>query len=345
MRIMTEPFDGRGGMPRSPFALERAFGMGDPNNKGLTDILNRLMLHSGMNTVIEVNDCETDGDWVEVTAGFTQAVAATGNKVGTNCLSLQADGNKTGVYKTLFINESKLVPPNVPNQTQEMDWRDTDYLGFWTHAESADHFGTAGELQMSIDNDGTIQTYVNVPANQGTAHKFVEIDMTDWDRDKVRGLYIKDNNANASETTYIDRIMRYKFSNGKGPVLGQCMSYPITSGQTLTRGQIAKIVVGSTHRIQVEAAASVLTLGPVVIGGTGNAAGTVWGTVQIGGLCYLEASAATVLGEGLEWAATHAVAGVSTGVDENSFARGFEVAGEQYDHILCQLCTSPNFIS
>jgi len=347
MHILTKPFDGRGGMPRSPFALTRAFGMGDPNDKGLQDVLERLMLHAGMNTVIEVNDCETDADWTEVTSGFTQSVGTAGNKVGTNCLKLTSDGNATGVYKTTVINESAVITPNVPSGsgTPEMDWRDTDYLGFWVHSADGDHFGTNGELQVSIDNGGTIQTYADVKGTAGTAHRRVEIDMTSWSRDKVRALYFRDQNSNASENVYIDHIIRYKFGNGKGPVLGPCMAFPITSGSTLTKGNIVKVVASSTHRVQAATAAAVDCLGPCVIGGTGTAAGTVWATVQIGGLCYLEASDATVAGEGVEWASGHQIAGVSTGIEEKAFGRCFEAAGEQYDDILCQIAHPTAFIS
>lgn len=344
MDIVTAPKHGRGCLV-NPYALGKSFGFDDPNSKGLKDLLLRCMLHSGQNIIIEVNDCETDADWVEVTSGFTQSVGVTGVKVGTNCLKLVSDGNQTGVYKTAVINESAVIPRSFSSEVQEMDWTDTDYLGFWTHSADSDHFGTAGELQVSIDNGGTIQTYVNVIGNQGTAHKMCEIDMTSWDRDKVRALYFKDNNTNASENTYIDRIIRYKFGNGKGPVMGDCLSFPITSGSTLTRGNIAKIVAGSTHRIQAATAAAIDCLGPVVIGGTGTAAGTVWATVQTGGFCYLEASAATVAGEGVEWAASHQIAGVSSGVDEKAFGRCFEAAGEQYDHILCQILANGVFIS
>jgi hypothetical protein len=97
--------------------------------------------------------------------------------------------------------------------------------------------------------------------------------------------------------------------------------------------------------VQAASAAAGDCLGPVVIGGTGNAVGSVWAVIQIGGLCYLEASAVTVAGEGVEWAAGHQIAGVADGISEFGFARCFEAAGEQYDHILCQMTYPGIFIS
>jgi len=344
MKRMDLPQHGRGNLV-NPYDLVKMSGMVDPNSKGLLDLLNNLMVCAGQNIIIEVNDCETSGDWTQVTSGITMTVGAGGNKVGTNCLKLAGDGNATGVYKTTLINESTPVPIAYPSQQREMDWRDTDYLGFWVHSVDSAHYGTTGEMTVSIDNGGTIQTYKNVLGTNATAHKMCEIDITSWDRDRVRALYFKDENTAGAENLYIDRIIRYKFGNGKGPVMGQCAWFPITSGSTLTRGNITKVVAGSTHRVQAASAAAVDCIGPVVIGGTGTAAGTVWALIQIGGFAYLEASAATVAGEGIEWAAAHQIAGVATGIEEFAFGRCFEAAGEQYDHILCQIVAPSVFIS
>ena len=147
-------------------------------------------------------------------------------------------------------------------------------------------------------------------------------------------------------------MIRYKFGNGKGPIGGPVAFIPIASGQTVARGQIVQInaaeVAGMT--VQEEAAVAVNTLGPVVIGGTGVAAGTVKAAVQIGGPAYLRANAATVAGEAVIWQSEHAtyghlVEGVSTGVDEQSFAKCLEAAGGQWDDIACIIGTAQTFIS
>ena len=78
---------------------------------------------------------------------------------------------------------------------------------------------------------------------------------------------------------------------------------------------------------------------------TGTAARGVWAYFPGRFFFLVQANAATVAGEGLEWAANGLAAGVSTGAEEEGWAKGLEAAGAQYDHIFACFDTGGRFIS
>jgi len=330
--------------PRNLQQLIRAFGMEDQSStrrEGLKDFLEQLQLSAGFNLIYSVNDCETVAEFTESTSGEFDVTATGSAKVGSNSITLTATTASVGYVETDDIVNSGPIPSDM-NGVKQVDWRDTDYIGWWQQCNTG--FNTAGELGFRIKNDGTWSAVQAVTAATDSVYQKIELDISALTRNKVEAIRFDNDNANAAEAVIIDHIIRYKFGNGKGPVLGPCMSYPIKSGVTLARGNLVEFEAGATRRIDLEAAAGTETLGPCVIGGTGDAQGTVFGLVQIGGLAYLRAGGTIVNGEGVQWNAAHTVIGATTGVDENNFAKAVEASTTGSD-FLAFIAKSVTFVS
>lgn len=326
----------------------------DPKASGadFRSFLSLLMLGAGINHQIQVNDCETAADWTESDDGtFDVDAGATGKRVGTNCVSLTGTAacDNSQYIQTLIINESSAVP--LYSHKKQMDWRDTRYLGFWIHNESNGDFGTAGEMQVAIVNDGTVSDKVNVQALQDSVHQWFEIDMesNSWTRDKVEALRFYCNNANTGEVLYVDDIVRYEISYDRGPLYG--CAFPIKSSEALTDGDSVRWTVDGLAKWT--SAANVADLGAVKLfdqgvptsSVTGDGARSKWGVIPGVFLTIARANAATVAGEGLQIDANGLYGGVATGVDEKSVAKGLEAAGAQYDDIFVLRGVDTSFIS
>jgi len=321
------------------------------NGQGMYDLLKHLMFSAGLNHIVQVNDCETSGDWTESDNGtLDYAVAATGKRVGTNCLSITntAATDGTQYVQTKLINESATVP-GIGGRGASMDWRDTDYVGFWKHAANSAHFGTAGELKFAIVNDGVVnpisgvaQSAINVPGTAGTVHHWCEIDLRNYDRDKVEAIRFYGNNSNTSEVAYIDDIIRYKLSYGNAPFYG--CGYPITSGVTVSDG---RPVAWSIDGLALSAsAAAIADLGPAWLAGDSSRVGvakrSVWAMVPGCQIVLVQANAATTAGDHIEWAAVDGDniglwADVTTTATGKGVAIALEAAGAQYDWIFALL--------
>lgn len=330
--------------PRNLQELVAAFGMEDQSSsrqQGLRDVLNQLQLSAGFNLIHPVNDCETVGEFTESTDGEFDVAAAGSGKEGSNAIKMTATTADAGYVYTDDIYNSGPIPTDV-NTDQHMDWRDSNYVGWWQKCDTG--FNTAGEMQFRIKNNGTWSAAQNVAAGTDSVWQRQEIDISSLDRDKVEEIRFDNNNDNAAEAVQVDAIIRYMHSNGKGPVLGPCMAFPIKSGVTIARGNICEFEAGTTRRIDLEAAAGVETLGPCVVGGTGNAQGTVWAVVQIGGLAYLRAGGTIVAGEGCIWGAAHTIIGATTGEDENNFAKALEGGAVNVD-LMCFIAKAVTFVS
>ena len=314
--------------------------------QGYHQAIERLCQVAGLNTIIQVNDCETSGDWTESSNGvFDYTVGATGKRVGTNNLYLTntAATNGTQYIQTILINESAYIPL-APDGKRQMSWEDTDYIGFWKHAVSSAHFGTDGELQFAIVNDGVVSDIQDVDGTSGTTHHWCQIDIRGMDRDKVEAIRFYATNTNAAEVANVDDIIRYKFQYNGGPMYGSAL--PIKSATTLSENDWSTWSIDGC--LAASSAAAVTDVGPALLNAatrTGTAARSQWAHFP-GCFFYLaQANAGTIAGEGLEWAANGLAAGVSTGVDEKGFAKGHEAAGAQYDWIFVAQTFGGNFIS
>lgn len=322
---------------------------------GLLDLQTALMLANGINPRTMVNDCETLADWTESDNGVLDATLdSSNNKIGSGALLITNTAATDGTQniETTVINAGAAVPSDAFGETGQLDWDGYDYMVFWTYGGGAGHYSEAGELKLNIKNNGAWGTAVNIPAPIGTnaVHQRKEVDITSFTRNQVEAIRFESNNPNTSEAVTIDDIWVCKFVTGRGELMGKCSPYIIKSGTAFTRGQIAEFEAGSTHRADVEAAVGVETIGPVSIEGTGDAAGTVFAWIQDHGLVYLRVNAATVNGESLIWQSDnathgHLVQGGATGVDENSFAKGLEAAGAQFDDIIAFIAQAPSFVS
>ena len=311
------------------------------DTQGLFDLLKDLMFLSGLNTIIQVHDCESAANWTESDDGTLDITAGnTGKRVGTNCLSITATKatNGTQYVKTTYINESGAIPTKCG--VRQMDWTDTDYVGFWKHAESSAHFGTDGELQFAIINDGKVNPIngvasdpIDVDGTAGTVHHWCEIDLRDYDRDKVEAICFYGNNSNTGETTYIDDIIRYKISYNKAPYYGSC--FPIKSGTVLNEGGTCRWSIDGI--IASATAANVADLGPVWLRGdatrTGNAKRNQWAFVPGLQIVLYKANAANTAGDLQEWAADSLYTDVATTATGKGMIIALEAAGAQNDWV------------
>ena len=350
-------------------------GYEDPDtrrNNGLVDVLNEIRLACGINPILEVNDCQTIGDWTESHDGTFDATADTTNeKIGTTALLLTATAdcsNTSIVYhvETNFIKGSQIVPANARGETEGIDWRGYDWLGGWWFGGGANHFGGLGELKLNIENDGAWGEAVNitnptarvalppmVPTN--AVHKRFDVDITSFARNKVTKIRFECTNPTAAEAVSLDDLIVYKYSTGRGPLLsgGATPMVPANAG-VISRGDIVSYSSGIIHRIEQESAADqVDNVGVCVVPATGDINASppkvAWIT-KPGSLLYLATNAATQVGEGLIWHSEsstegHLVEGCATGEEEYVFAKGFEAAGAQYDHILCETCRQAVFVA
>lgn len=305
----------------------------------LRTFFEKLMLSAGMNYLVQVNDCETSGDWSESDDGTLDfAVAATGKRVGTNCLSITntAATDETQYIETKFIDESAKIGSRVWKRQQ--DWRDTRYVGFWKHAETGSHFGTDGELSFALVNNGTVGTKIDVDGTSGTVHHYCQIDISDETRDRVEAIRFYGNHSVTGEVTYIDDIVRYQIAYDRGPLFGGW--FPIKSAAALSDKDTVSWTIDGL--IKTVTAAGAIDLGPVKLYGidglpassaTGVATRNRWGYVGGVFLFIGRANAANTAGDYLEWAANGLYTDVTTTTTEKGFAIGLEAAGAQYDDI------------
>ncbi len=320
-------------------------GLFNPNvgGLGLNALLETLMITSGINVIIQVNDCETSGDWTESDDGvFDYAVAAGGNRVGTNALKLTATAStdNTQYVSTLFIDESEKVGTPTSSGKRQMDWRNTRYIGWWHHAVQSAEYGTAGEMTFAIVNDGVLQSKVDLDANVTTAHQWQEIDMVaqGWDHDKVEEIRFYSNNTNAAEDYYSDDIIRYQISYNKGPMYGSM--FPITSGTALSEGDLVAWSIDGL--IASSSSAVVADLGPVklfknglpVSSGTGTAKRNLWGFVPGMYIFIARSNGSCTAGDLGEWASARHLTDVTTTTTGLGVAKALETDGEAEDDIM-----------
>ena len=301
----------------------------DSGGDGLLDFLDEVRLATGSNTIRLINDMETVGDWTESDSGTFDIAVNTSGKVGTNAqkFTATAAGDGSQNIETNVIDGGDVLVPGgrdgLGHRAESMNWEDTDFVGCWVQADTAADFGSAGELRLNIENKGVWGTAVNVPATSGTNTNWerYEVDITSFARDQVTKIRFELHaGAAAGEDVSIDELIRYKFGNGYGPVMGRCQWFPLADAATVARGNIVNI--SDLGLAAVTSAADSQDIGPCVVGGTG---GTdydgCW--VQISGHSFFPVGTTVTEDETLIWGAGHkllADAG-TTSVDFRVIAR------------------------
>ncbi len=318
---------------------------------GFETYLEKLSFAAGVNTIIQVNDCEDNGGYTESDSGTfdLETFAATGKRVGTNCLLMTGTAacDNTQYIDIANINESQPIARKFGKK--QMSWEDTRYLGFWIHnAADTGAFGTAGELQVAIVSNGVVQTKHSVQAVVDVVHQWVQIDMQsttlDWDLSMVESLRFYCNQGDTGETIYIDDILRYQISYNDAPLYG--CSFPVKSGTTITNGNNVRWTVdgltnGDATQVVNDLGMAELFTGSLV----GRAQRDRW--VMIPGLyIYIARMVQTVTaGEGLIFGGATTMEGVSTGEDETAVAKALEANGNAQDDIFVLRGLGNHFIA
>lgn len=316
---------------------------------GFEKYLEKLQFAAGINHIVQVNDCEDNAGYTESDTGVfdLETFAATGKRVGTNCLLMTGTAACDNSQYIQLENINESLPIAKRHGKRQMDWTDTKYLGFWVHnAADTGAFGTAGELQVAIVSDGVLQDKVEVQAIVDAVHQWFQIDMVDagWDLTKVESLRFYCNNANTAETIYIDDILRYQLSYNDAPLYG--CAFPIKSGSTVTNGDNVRWTVDGITAGDGTEVVNDLGIGEVFDTSlVGRAQRDRW--VMVPGLFIYIArmSAATTAGEGLIFSAATTMEGCSTGADEIAVAKGLEGAGATSDDIFVLRGLGNHFIS
>lgn len=332
----------------SLYSAAKASGAGFVNPSGtgqdLTSYFRKMQVAAGVNDIFQVNDTQTIGDWTESDGGTLDADNDTGGRVETNELKLTSTGacDGTQFVDTDFINESAKPFKSVDGRRQ-MDWRDTRYIGFWVTNKSGGDFSTAGELKMAlVSNDGVESDQVNVQAVAGTYHQWFQIDMVaeGWDLVSVEKIRFYAN-VGGSESIYINDIIRYDLSYGRGPLYGGF--FPIASGTTLSDGDLVAWSIDGLEASTSSAAPA--DLGPVklikdglpVASATGNAKRNVWGLVPSAYIFIARSDGSCTAGDLAEWQAAGHLTDVTTTETGKGFAMALETDGAAEDDIMFSL--------
>lgn len=324
-------------------------GMTDASNlSGYGDALEELQRAVGINHIVQVNDCATIADWTESNNGTFDVSAdttderLTGKGTATAFTGTAATDNSQ-YCQTLIINESTYAP-RIPGETRQMDWRDTDFIGFWLTGVSSGDYGTDGEARFAIVNDGVVSTISQLNGNTATAHQYVQIDISGYDRDKVEGIRFYSLNANTGEAFSVDEIIRYKYQYNGAPLYG-CYFY-VTSATTLTennncRFSIDGLVAGDASEVVADLGINYLGASTL----TGNASRSNYAMLPGLFIFLAQVSATTVAGEGLIFSGAATFEGVTDGNEEKAVCKALETGGETGDWIFCVYDTAGRFIS
>jgi len=321
--------------------------MDNPTDDGndLQSFMTLLRVAAGLNHIIQINDCETAADFTESDNGVfdVAASAATGKRVGTNCMKLSSTGacDGTQYVQSLLIDESSKIARS--DGKRQADWRDSNYIGFWIHNETSGDYSTAGEMKFAIVNNGTESTQSSIPALTDSVHAWYQVDISGYRRDQVESIRFYAD-VGAGEDLYVDDIIRYQVQFNGGPLYGK--SFPITSGTTLSENHWAQWTADGL--IASVTAANVADLGPSYLGASskvGVAGRSVHALVPLAYIFLIKVGGAVVAGEGLEWKANGSADGGATGVDENCFAKALEAGGADGDWIFATLDGGGNFVS
>ena len=316
---------------------------------GFEHLLDKIMFAAGVNHIVQVNDCEDNGGYTESDNGTFDlgTFAATGKRVGTNCLLMTGTAacDNSQYIDIANINESLVVPKK--HGRRQMNWTDTKYLGFWIHnASDTGAFGTAGEMQVAIVSDGVVQTKMPVQAMVDAVHQWFQIDMVaaGWDLTKVESLRFYCNNANTGETFYADDIIRYQISYNDAPLYG--CAFPIKSGSTVTNGDNVRWTVDGITAGDGTQVVNDLGMGELFTSSlVGRAQRDRWVMIPGIQIFIARASAATTAGEALIFSAATTMEGGSDGTDETAVAKGLEAAGAANDDIFCVRGLGNHFIA
>ncbi len=295
-------------------------------NNGLRDVLDELRLSAGIGDEVLINDCETVADWTENDDGdLDVAIDSSDYKVGSNAIQLTSTIAATGNISTDVINAGNAVIVDPFTQKSQQDWNNSDFVILWgTAVDSSGDFATAGDLKLNLQNyaagSSSWGTAVNIPGvtyDATAIWRSLAIEITSFTRDKIEQIRFENNEPTGSQTINIDQIMRCKFSDGKGPLRGPCIPLPILSGTAILQGNIVSYDL-TTRRATNAAGSTGRAIGPCVIPGTGNAAGTVMAWMVHSGIARMRTAASSSIAQddSINYASVNTIGDVTNAADE-----------------------------
>jgi len=308
---------------------------------GFSTYLKRLQFAAGVNHIIQVFDCEAVTGVDESDSGTFDiaAAAAAGKRVGTNCMKLIATAacDGTQYVDVTYINETEPAPEVFG--LKQMDWSDTDYIGFWNSTASSGDFGTAGEMKIAlVYNGGLVSDSQNVPATVTTVHQWAEFALSDFgiELDKIEAVRFYCSNANVGEYVQYDDIQRYLISYNGAPLYG--CAFPIKSGITLTNKSTVKWSVDGLDLS--DGAADPHNLGAVELFASsllGDSKRSKWGMWKGAEIIIVRAGTGATAGDLLEWESDRHYNDVTTTAVKEGMVMALESAGAAEDDIFA-LC-------
>lgn len=152
---------------------------------GLENVLMQMAAGAGWNPVFLVNDLDNSSptdEWTESSSGtFDVSSSSVDNRVATNALTLTNTSDTSGdtdyYVETTYVDAGSEPEVDFVTGLKGMDWRDSNYVGFWLSAATASDYNTDGELKFAIVNyeagENTVQTKHNVQAAVNAIHQRV----------------------------------------------------------------------------------------------------------------------------------------------------------------------------
>ena len=250
----------------SLYSLAKRVGGGfDDGNDAGADFyayFRKMQIACGVNDIFQVNDTQDITDWTESDDTTFDITNDTSGRVGTNEAKFTSTATCDGTQyiETDYINQS-VRPYKDTDGSRQMDWRDSRYIGFWVTNKAGGDFSTAGELKMALVGNGGVESdQVNVQAIVDTVHQFFQIDMLaqGWDLNQVEKIRFYANVA-SGEDIYINNIIRYDLSYGRGPLYGGM--FPVTSGTALSDNELVAWSIDGL--VASSGSAAIADLGPV----------------------------------------------------------------------------------
>jgi hypothetical protein len=208
------------------------------------------------------------------------------------------------------------------------DLSQLNFVNLWVWATTSAF--SAGDYEIEFRNGSTVLLTEDlrppVSANIQTVH---ESDISALLRTKVTEVRIRKTTSNAN-VIELQNLLAYDYSNGKGPVYGEC-EIARNVGAALSRGDIVVKTIGYHNGVEVAAGNDSTAKGPCVIGGATDANVMF----QVTGDAYMEVddAANVAAGDAVSPTGSGTVDNDTTGVRMGTFLE----AGDDDEHVLVAL--------
>ena len=275
-------------------------------------------------TIVDLDDASTSTNWtVSDTVNWTVTVGTGNSRAGGNVIEIK---NDTTVDDYLELDMGSVT-----------DLTEVNYFGFWMRNTG----GIIASDEMDVDLLSAASsvlvgcTGLQIPAMASVDDwTFVQFDISSCTlKDRFQFMRIAADTGITANTAWdIQSVLSFEYSNGNGPVNGEMVYFPVSSG-TVTQGEIACFVEVNINptAIGVQTAAANCTA-PAGIAVTTSATNVL---LQTTGSAIMEASAG--IADNAQVQASAATTVDDSGNAADSFGWARETAADAGDFIEIRL--------